>query len=98
MYDNCGRGCFPTCQDPNPSDCLDTCVEGCYCPPGMYLRSSSTIHEQNPVLSGKSEYRIAQNQGTIEELETIIITSQERCFKTANVSSPPTVNASTRDR
>ncbi|KAL5263402.1 hypothetical protein ACHWQZ_G008688 [Mnemiopsis leidyi] len=43
VYDNCGRGCFPTCQDPNPSDCLDTCVEGCYCPPGTVLQDGKCI-------------------------------------------------------
>ena len=38
VYDSCGKGCYPTCADPSPDDCKDTCVEGCFCPPGLFFK------------------------------------------------------------
>ncbi|XP_063689126.1 IgGFc-binding protein-like [Bolinopsis microptera] len=47
VYDDCGRGCYPTCEDPSPEDCKDTCVEGCYCPPGTVLQDGKCIESSD---------------------------------------------------
>ena len=43
VFNSCGHGCFATCADPVPSDCEETCVEGCYCPPGTVLEDGHCI-------------------------------------------------------
>lgn len=43
IFDDCGGGCWPTCENPKPDDCSETCVEGCYCPVGTVLQDGRCI-------------------------------------------------------
>ncbi|XP_063922340.1 cysteine-rich venom protein 6-like [Zophobas morio] len=39
IYDFCGTYCPPTCQIPQPGDCPEVCVSGCFCQEG-YIREN----------------------------------------------------------
>ena len=43
VFDSCGDGCHATCENPSPSDCKDTCIEGCYCPAGTVLQNNRCV-------------------------------------------------------
>ena len=50
VFDSCGGGCYPTCDNPNP-ECSERCIEGCYCPTGASHTHTHTrthrLHELN---------------------------------------------------
>ena len=43
IYSACGSACPLTCANKdNPPDCIQECVQGCFCPTGMVTNAQGT--------------------------------------------------------
>lgn len=47
LYNSCGPDIQPSCQFPEPSSVANaTCVEGCFCPKGLFLEAGKCIPKE----------------------------------------------------
>jgi hypothetical protein len=47
VFKECGTACPPTCTDPGPLICTLQCVQGCFCPGGLFLDANDECVPQD---------------------------------------------------
>ncbi len=48
VHTTCGSNCPLTCENKdNPPSCIQECVEGCFCPSGMYSNAGTCVSSEN---------------------------------------------------
>jgi len=44
VYQQCGQACSQTCDHVKSTNCINTCIEGCFCPNGKVLWNGNCIN------------------------------------------------------